>query len=246
MEKVLRRRYTLLDVPVDVFSKVQDLRDYLLQLMHNGKNNQIIFLTYSMLFKARRNNRSMQILNNAALVLPAEPSVLKGLSFVYKERFSAPVSINVVMSILSTLESVPNKSVYLLGGNSKKVIQVYQNLKISYPQVLFVGYHTGSMKRDQEERVIEVIRKMAPTLLLTSRGLNKADFWLSLHNKEFKPGITVFCRDCFDIFVGKQRRPVHRNLEDIEGFHFFRLLSYISYGFLLLANRFRARIKSHE
>jgi N-acetylglucosaminyldiphosphoundecaprenol N-acetyl-beta-D-mannosaminyltransferase len=241
MESELKRRLSLLGVPVDTFSSIQDLREYVVLLANNGQSNQIIFLTYRMLAKARRNVKTMQLVTQAALVLPCEPSVIKGLSFVYREPLKAFVAIDVVMAILGALENSSNKSAYVLGGNQKKAAKAYQNLKASYPKMLFVGYHPGNLKQDEEARVIEAIRKASPTVLLTSRGLPRQDRWLHQHKDEFKSGLTLYCRDCFAIFIGKKKRPIKKELNATGGFRLSRLLSYPFYGILLLSNRVKVK-----
>ncbi|NIZ18557.1 WecB/TagA/CpsF family glycosyltransferase [Entomospira culicis] len=241
MEQRGRRRLRLLGVPVDTFDSVQELREYVVSLINNGESNQVIFLTHNMLFRARRKRETMQMLEQSALVLPAEPSIIKGLSFVYREALTSLVSIEVVLSILGALEGVRNTSVYVLGGKQKRTVRVYQNLRASYPHMLFVGYHPGGLKAEQEASVIEAIRKASPTLLLTSKGLPKQERWLYHYKNEFKPGITLYCRDCFDVFIGKKKRPMQKELHQRGGFKLSRLLVYPIYGIMLMSNRMKLK-----
>jgi N-acetylglucosaminyldiphosphoundecaprenol N-acetyl-beta-D-mannosaminyltransferase len=246
MNQSSKRRLELLGVPVDVFSSLVDLKEYAATLLHNGQSNQVVFLNYKLLRKARHTPHMLQMLEDAALVLPAEPSIVKGLSFIYKETFTAYAPFDVVIGLLSTLENSPNKSAYLLGGNKKTLTRVYHNLKGSYPKLLFVGHHQGIMKADQEKQVVEAIRKASPSILLTSRRLAKQDRWLYHYRKEFKPGITIYSRDCFDVFVGKKKRPAQRELQLKKGFKLSRTLSYPLYGFMLLLNRVRMKALRNE
>ncbi|NIZ46944.1 WecB/TagA/CpsF family glycosyltransferase [Entomospira nematocerorum] len=247
MEEGKRERLMLLGVPVDIFSSQQAFRDYVVALASNGKSSQIVFLTYSLLMKAQRNPVIMQIFHDAALVLPAEPSVIKGLSFVYRNNYRAIIPVDVIISMLSTLEELPNRSVYLLGGTKKTVTTTYHNLKGSYPRLLFVGYHQGSMKADQEHDVIEAIRKASPSILIISKGIKKHEQWMYLHRNEFKPGLTLYCRECFDVFCGKKKRPTERELQNRGGIKLSRLLHYPIYGIMLMGNRWKLkRAERHE
>ncbi|NIZ40559.1 WecB/TagA/CpsF family glycosyltransferase [Entomospira entomophila] len=241
MEEQKKERLMLLGVPVDIFASQQLFREYILSLVTNGKSNQIVFLTYSLLMKAQRNPVIMQIFHDAALVLPAEPSIIKGLNFVYRNHYKAVIPADVIISMLSSLEELPNKSVYLLGGSKKVVTTTYHNLKGSYPRLLFVGYHQGSMKGDQEQDVIEAIRKASPSILIISKGIKKREQWMYLHRGEFKPGLTLYCRECFDVFCGKKKRPAERELQNKGGMRISRLLHYPVYGLKLIGNRWKLK-----
>jgi N-acetylglucosaminyldiphosphoundecaprenol N-acetyl-beta-D-mannosaminyltransferase len=234
-------RYFLLGVPVDGMAPEQ-FNEVILELLESDKSHQIVFLTLPLLFQARHNYQLMQTLNHAALVLPVDSSISGGLAFLQKVKVDRYAPIDTVVRLLALLES-NHKSAYLLGARKKWLEVVNQNLRTSFPQMHFVGRHRGYFKKEEQPIIVEAIRKAAPSILLTSKGVPNRDRWLYSVHKHLQRGLTVYVHDCYDVFANKKQRPSTIKFERGCSFKLSRILLYILYGMLLMVHALFKRKK---
>lgn len=237
MERPLVRRIFVLNVPID-FIDPDDLETVILEFLENGESNQIIFLDLKTLLKARRNEEQLAALKNAALVLPLTKDIANGAKFLYKEKPTRYMPFDFIIQLLGILEA-KRKSVYLLGSRGKSLKPAEQNLRASFPDLLFVGRHVGFFKKEAQQSIVEAIRKAAPALLLCGSGLKGGSRWLYAHNQEFNPGITLHYKDCYEIFSRKRRKPSRKTFE--KGLPDLNIFRNFAYNCLLLMARVRGR-----
>lgn len=200
-----KNRIRLLKIPIDVLDE-NDLEGEIVELLNNGKNNQIVILNFLDFIKGRHRKSFRSLLENAALVLPSSSLLIKGIYFLFKKRASPYVNYDFVLKILNILEKY-EKSVYIIGSDSKSIRISEKNLKDSYPGLHLVGRSSSQYQKARENDIILAIKKSSPSLLLAGSGLRRGDRWLYRNKGKFNPGITLWSPDCFEIFSGRKKRP---------------------------------------
>ena len=246
--EITHERINLLKVPLDIIP-LDDFPDIISQQIVNLSNNNaeeknIILLSLWDLLKARRNNDYRNFILNAFMVIPISNSIVRGASFLKKKAPKRYMPFHFFIKLLGIMESLEH-TVYFLGGNEKTMKKVERNISQTFPRLRIVG-RRASFHRNEEEAIIETIRKIAPHLLLAGRGLRGGEMWLAKNDQKLNNGLRIWCSDIFDIFTEKRPRPSDRmfalGFEWIfylfrNPFRIFRIFPYMYYNFLLLFYR---------
>ncbi len=241
-------RIDVAGVPVDIL-RPENLDQEILEILSKPGTKQIVFLNVWNLLKARGKNDYAECVRNADLVIPISKSILKGAKFLKRD---IPVRYNpfdTVINILSVLEG-HFKSVYLLGGTRKTLLQAESNLKATYPELHIVGRCVGYFSKNAEPDVIQAIYKAQPSLVLVSEGIKEKDLW-SFHRKnQFASSIFLYYRDAFGIFSSRIQRVNPKTFEKghemmVElghnPFKIFLIFPFLWYNLVLLWYKIRKK-----
>jgi N-acetylglucosaminyldiphosphoundecaprenol N-acetyl-beta-D-mannosaminyltransferase len=202
-------RVEFLKVPVDIITE-ERFEEVVRYMTTNDKVNQIVFLDFLGLFRARTNQEYLNCLKNAALVVPVSSLIVKGMAFL--KIMPAPLyrPFPFIIKLLGHLERL-HKTIYLLGG-TRTVIQASENtLKASFPGAQFIGRFAADFPQEMEKNILLAIKKASPSLLLAGKGLKGKDLWLYRHRKMVNSGIFLWDKTCYDVFSGRKKKPPVKN-----------------------------------
>ena len=68
--------------------------------------------------------------------------------------------------------------VYFLGAHPQSLQQAMANARSYYPNLNVVGGHHGYFAEDEEEKILEEIVRLRPSLLLVALGVPKQEKWI--------------------------------------------------------------------
>jgi N-acetylglucosaminyldiphosphoundecaprenol N-acetyl-beta-D-mannosaminyltransferase len=202
--KVKVKRIKVLDVPVDLVDPELAV-NAAAELLENGQNNQIVFLSVLGLLKARHDAEYARCLKDAALVLPVSLAVATGARFLDSGSLSLYNPFEFVIRVLSSIEKIKG-SVYLLGSRKETLEVAEENLIGSFHGIRVVGRFYGYFPREIEGNIVTAIKKSSPHLLLVGKGAAGKDKWILRHKKHFNPGVSIWVGNCFEIFSGQERQ----------------------------------------
>ena len=198
-------RIKLLGVPVDV-CRPEELEDTILEILAKPGTKQILFLSIWDLLKGRNKKSDFsQCLNSADLIIPISKSIVSGAKFLKK---SVPVRynpFNAVISILSAMEA-HYKSLFLLGGRKKSLMQAERNVRETFPNLQIVGRYVGYYPRHVEPDIVQAIYKSSPSLVLLSDGIKEKNLWPYVRRNNFSSSIFLYYRDSIGIFSERIKR----------------------------------------
>jgi N-acetylglucosaminyldiphosphoundecaprenol N-acetyl-beta-D-mannosaminyltransferase len=138
-------------------------------------------------------------------VLPVSRAVVRGAGFLGAGALSLFNPFEFVIRVLSLMEKAKG-SVYLL-GSPKRVLEVAEkNLLGSFHGIRVVGRFYGFYPRNVEPDIVTAIKKSSPSLLLVGTGVPGRDKWLQKYRREFKPGISLWADNCFEVFAGTEKQ----------------------------------------
>lgn len=241
-------RIDVCGVPVDILQP-ENLEQEILEILAKPGTKQIMFLSVWNLLKARGKNDYAEALENADLIIPVSKSILRGAKFLKR---NVPVRYNpfdAVISILSVLES-HFKSLYLLGGAKKTLMQAESNLRATYPELHIVGRCVGYFSKQSEEPVIQAIYKAQPSLVLVSEGIKEKDLWSYHRKNQFSSSIFLYYKDAFGIFSSRIQRVNPKTFEKghemmVEVAHnpfkIFMIFPFMWYNLVLLWYKIRKK-----
>ena len=244
-------RIMLLKIPIDIV-KPEDLPDLISGMIQQEKSSRehqakkdIVLLSLWDLLRARRNNEYRSYLFNAVLVIPISKSIVTGVKFLTGKKVYRYMPFNFVISLLSILEKL-EYPLYLLGSRGQILKKAEKNIRSTFPRLKIVGRFEGKIRRHEESKVIEAIRKASPSLLLAGKGIRGEELWIAKNSSRLNLGFRLWCSDLFNVFAEKKRRPsdvvFERGLECLgyclrNPLKFFRILPYLRYKILLLFYR---------
>lgn len=202
-EKV--KRISVLGVAVDIVAP-DDLEEVIKAMYADGKNHQIILLSWADLSKARRSGEIRTMIAGASLIVPISLSIIRTAKFLKRQEPIRYEPFDFIVRVLTILERW-GKSAFLFGASPKSLSRATINLKATFPGLKILGSHSSRFSKNFHPRIIEAIRKAAPTLLLIGKGVPGAERWIPRNMKYFNSGIQLWCSDVFDVFAKKRQRP---------------------------------------
>ncbi|MBU0926669.1 MAG: WecB/TagA/CpsF family glycosyltransferase [Spirochaetes bacterium] len=199
------RRISVLKVPVDIIAP-EDLEEVIKAMYSDGKNHQIILLSEADLMLARRSGEFRTMIAGASLVVPISASIIRTAKFL---RRPVPVRYEPFDFIVRTLSILERwgKSAYLFGSGPKGLAKASKNIKATFPGLRVVGGHSARFQKSFHPKIVEAIRKAAPTLLLVGKGVPGGERWIPRNMKHFNSGLQLWCSDVFDVFAERKSRP---------------------------------------
>lgn len=240
------QRIKLLGVPVDI-CRPENLESEIMELMARPGTKQIVFLTIWKLLKARSKKSTFaQCIRDADLIIPVSKSILMAARFLkcpVPHRYNP---FNAVIQILSILERHV-RSLYLLGGRKRTVIQTERNINSTFRALQVVGRYVGYYPKSVEENIVQAIYKASPTMVLLSEGVRDKDCWAYKRKNRFSSSIFLYYHDIFGIFSERKRRVSEEAFDRgfeiwSEIFHnpfkLFLIFPYIRFLVILLFHKF--------
>ncbi|MFP3042023.1 WecB/TagA/CpsF family glycosyltransferase [Treponema primitia] len=242
-------RINVLKVPLDIVSQ-EALTEKVYELLAPEKDGRIkgqniVLLSLWDLLRARGANEYRDFVQKAALILPISKSLIGGSRFLTGKTPVRYMPFDFIISLLTILEN-RELSVYLLGAKSRILKKTEKNIRQTFPKLRVVGRFVGNFKRQDENTILEAIRKASPSLLLIGKGVHGGERWIARNTGLLNPGLRLWCSDIFDVFSERKRRPSRAVFD--RGFEwfgycfqrplrFFRIFPYFYYKILLLIYR---------
>ena len=199
------KRIHILGIPVDVVED-NDLPETINQLMKTENNRQIVFLDFHELMRARHNDERKRCLTQAALVVPISPIIARSARFLGLPVPEIRRPYPTIIRLLGILEQ-KNRSVYLLGSTMKDIRRSEARVRSSFPGLQIVGRYAARFPAEREKDVVTAIKKAAPSLLLAGKGLKGKHLWIARRLTQFSPGLSVWEKNCYEVFAGKRDKP---------------------------------------
>ena len=208
-------RTSLLRVPLDILSP-EHLEDEIYRLLKDGKDagrgHDVILLSLQDLLRAKDNYEYRPFVQRAALILPISRSLVNGVWFLKKKKVYRYMPFDFVINLLSILER-REMSVYLLGGRMRSLMRTERNIRTTFPKLRIVGRFVGNFKHQDEQIILQAIKKAAPSLLLVGKGVKGGERWIARNGGLLNNGLRLWCSDLFDVFAERKRRPSRKVFE---------------------------------
>lgn len=238
-------RINILHIPIDLISEEQ-LGETIRSLLEEENAGQICLITYRDIMKAQFSREYMDCLRSSRLNIPITSAVTFAAKYLRKDIPPISNPFTFVIRLLGVLEST-GKSLYLLGSRKKNILTSESNLKTSFPGLHIVGRYAGTFSQTEENNIILAVRKSSPSLLLTGKGLKGNNLWLYRNRKDFPAGLSLWGRNCFEIFSGKSGKPRSNTPGRIISKSFlslllpWRLIRHILFFLLLTVEKIKSR-----
>ena len=222
---------SLLGVRIDSFNN--DLYTAIEQLK-DGNDVLIVTLDVHQLLKVRSNKKLKKIIENAALVIAAHPSISKAYKFIYKEELEYIKDFTLFSKILSYIEQT-KMTMFLFGDEEKYFFTITEKIKKIYTDISILGTYQNTKNKKELEKAFIGFKKMNPDVFFIYMPFKKSLYWFNENKGKLGMKLCIPVSRPLDGFSGKIKSPsmkiIDANKE--ESFYLkrniFRIFLYFDY-----------------
>lgn len=184
---------------------MQETVQYLTDVISSRKPHQVITANPIMVMAALEDPSYKKMMQQAELIVP------DGTGVVWASRVGGdPVAERVAgYELLHELMKQGERhcwKVYLLGASPEVVQETAKRLKIQYPGTEIVGCRDGYFSSEQDEEVVEEIRRTSPDLLFVARGADTQEPWIAKYKQRLAVPVMMGVGGSFDVISGRTKR----------------------------------------
>jgi len=183
----------------------RDTVDVLVQAVEAKAPTQVITANPIMVMTALENPEYMAMLQRAELIVPDGTGVVWAAGYVGKPVAEKVAGIELMHELIRIGET-RGWRVYLLGTDPETIRTAAAKLQERYPKVVLAGYRDGYFRSDQDQAVIEEIRRAAPDLLFVGRGADTQEPWIDRYKAELGVPLIMGVGGSLDILAGRLKR----------------------------------------
>ncbi len=173
------------------------------------KNMFVITPNVHHVMMLQKDDEFQAIYSKADLVLPdGVPLILA--SYCLKTPLKEKVSGSDLFPAVCGLAVRENISLFFLGGRSGAAERSAQVLRGRYPGLRIVGVYSPPFgfenEREQNLRIIEMIRQANPDILFVGLGAPKQEKWIYKHRDEYRVPVSIGIGVSFEFISGMVKR----------------------------------------
>ena len=194
----------ILGVPVHPYT-MKGAVEKILERVSQSKKTFVVTANAEIIMMGQSDAEYMEILNNAALVLP------DGAGTVWAGRklgYEVPERVAGYDLFLNLMTEAAQKKlkVFFFGSAPGVAEEAKQKCEILYPGVLIVGCRDGYFKDEDNLAIVEEINNSGADLLFVALGAPKQEKWLTKFQDILKPSLLMGIGGSFDVVAGKMER----------------------------------------
>ena len=194
----------ILGVPVHPYT-MKGAVEKILERVSQSKKTFVVTANAEIIMMGQSDDEYMEILNNAALVLP------DGAGTVWAGRklgYEVPERVAGYDLFLNLMTEAAQKKlkVFFFGSAPGVAEEAKQKCEILYPGVSIVGCRDGYFKDEDNLAIVEEINNSGADLLFVALGAPKQEKWLAKFQDILKPSLLMGIGGSFDVVAGKMER----------------------------------------
>lgn len=194
---------SILGVRID---SIEQPLDEVLGSIKNEKNSLIVALDMYDILSINRNKKLKEIVKNAALVIPASPTVVRAYNFLHRESIHYQKDFLFFSNILSYAEN-NSMSTFIYGDDEKYFFTLTEKIKKLYPYIKIVGTYKNLKDSNEIRSALVGFRKIDPAIFIIWLELKKTLLWFDEYKDDLELKLLVSIKRPLDAFVGKEKSP---------------------------------------
>ena len=214
----MNRKTHVLGVPFDVVTMDEAVARAEGLLKEKGQHF-ICTPNPEIVMEARKDAELMSILREADLVVP------DGIGVVWASKYSEirlqerVAGYDLTQNLMADL-AASEETFYFFGGAPGVAATAARKMMKKYPGLKIVGVHNGYFDEKEEKKIIQDIKKKAPSILLVGLGAPKQEKWIYENIRLVGAKVAIGVGGSFDVMAGNVKRApkIFRRL-GLEWFH---------------------------
>ena len=200
----MNRKTHVLGVPFDVVTMDEAVARAEGLLKEKGQHF-ICTPNPEIVMEARKDAELMSILREADLVVP------DGIGVVWASKYSEirlqerVAGYDLTQNLMADL-AASEETFYFFGGAPGVAATAARKMMKKYPGLKIVGVHNGYFDEKEEKKIIQDIKKKAPSILLVGLGAPKQEKWMAQYGPSTGAKLAIGLGGALDVFAGNIER----------------------------------------
>jgi len=191
--------YTIFGIKIDNLTKVEAI-EYAKDFLSEDSFHYIVTLNPEGVVIAQEYKDFKDVVNQADLVVPDGSWLIEVSNFVDKKLKERIAGIDLLEDLLEFCTK-KNISAYLLGAKEEVISRAKNALETIFPGINIVGFHNGYFDDEEEEKIVEEIKRLKPWFLVVGLGMPKQEIWISSH-RNLPVRLAIGVGGSFDVLSG--------------------------------------------
>lgn len=194
------KRIYILGVPIDDVTEDEAVK-YIDTLMNDGKLHQVVTVNPEFVMEAQRDQRFMQVLNNASLATADGMGILMAARWIgtpIRERVTGVA----LVERLAKQAAIRRWRIFFLGSAPGVAEKAAQVLRHRYAGLQIAGAYAGSPSIIEEPFVRQQILDANPDILLVAYGHPAQDLWIARNQSLLNVRLAIGVGGTFDEITG--------------------------------------------
>ncbi|MBQ9479993.1 MAG: WecB/TagA/CpsF family glycosyltransferase [Selenomonadaceae bacterium] len=200
----MRNRVEILGVGVDPVTMDEAL-DRVEGFFSARSPHLIATANAEMLMNATHDDQLRSILNGADLVVPDGAGTVWAAHHLGADMPERVAGYDLAQEIMRRAPSAGRK-IFFFGSAPGVADKAKLKAEQLYPGISIVGTRNGYFSADEEQSIIEQIKRAQPDLLLVALGVPKQEKWLAAHMDELNVPVSIGVGGTFDVMAGVMKR----------------------------------------
>jgi len=175
------------------------------EFIADGRPHQVATVNPEFIMTARGDPSFAQILNRAHLNLPDGQGLIWAASLLGVSLRERVTGIDTVVR-LAQLSAEKGYSIFLLGAGEGVAAAAAHELQRRFPRLEIAGTYAGSPAPEQDDQIIDRIRRANPHLLLVAYGAPHQEKWISRNMERVAVPVSMGVGGAFDFISGAAKR----------------------------------------
>ncbi|MBI2845102.1 MAG: WecB/TagA/CpsF family glycosyltransferase [Chloroflexi bacterium] len=199
-----RDRIQILRVPVDNLTQEETI-GHIAQFISAGGSHQIVTVNPEFVVAAQKNEEFRRVLKEADLCLPDGVGLLWASRVLGTPLHQRVTGTDTVHSI-ARVAAERGWRLFLLGGKEGVAAEGARKLQSQNPGLFIAGTYAGSPAREEEDKILDLVREAKPHILLVAYGVPQQDLWIYRNREKLGVAVAMGVGGAFDFIAGSVPR----------------------------------------
>jgi len=194
----------LLDVSLTPVS-MQEAMHKVEEFVASGKPHMIVTSDTSLLVRTQVDPEFFRIVNQADMVTADGIGVVLSARLLNLPIFERVSGCDMVAAMCE-LSARRGYRLFFLGAAPGIAERAVENLRQRYPQMVVAGVHHGYFPPEEEEAIVEMIRRARTDILFVALGIPKQEQFIHRNMERMQAAVCIGVGGSFDVYAGAVKR----------------------------------------
>ncbi|MCI6159240.1 MAG: WecB/TagA/CpsF family glycosyltransferase [Selenomonadaceae bacterium] len=200
----MSKKIDILGVAVDSIT-MEEAVDRIETYMDERTGVLIATANAEMILRATHDPDLMQILNQAALVVPDGAGTVWAAHHLGEEMPERVAGYDLAQRLMKDAPA-QHRRIFFFGSAPGVAEKAKAKAERLYPGIEIVGTRNGFFSESDVPAIVEQIRSAKPDLLLVALGVPKQEKWLQKHLSELEVPVSIGVGGTLDVMAGVMKR----------------------------------------
>lgn len=204
MSKNRDKRYIILNSFVDALT-MEETIDEIEKIIEKKVPTQHVVINASKIVQMEKNFKLKSIVNKCPIINADGASILLASRIMGIPLPERVTGIDLFYELLK-LSNKKKYKIFLFGATENVVLKVKNIIKKEYPYLEIVGYRNGYFSDDDEQKIVEQIKKSNPDMVFVAFSSPKKEYWINKYLDQMNVSFVMGVGGSFDVIAGTTRR----------------------------------------